>query len=432
MLSELQRGWLAALLSIGTVVATAVPASAQDAEAEADPDSTEVEGDIAAEVEAETDTEEETPSEPPDAEALAAPEAEAPADAAAAAAEEAPAPRPASRLPLSFANSYFFWGNYVNAWTFAPGAGQTYNPTYQMSFSLNPRFYLTDTTFLWLNQDLFVELTDADDATYNREPMLGDTLLDIRQNLMVEGFVFQFQGRLGFPLSKLSQAARRVMQTGLGIVATRPIPEAANLTISTNVAYRRWWALSNVPIASPSESQIGYCSPSAGMTAGEPTCTQASGATSLRDIIIAGLTLSVAPLPELTIMLQGMFIWGYGHELAPGEVDINGGTVVIEDQSRTHWRNFTYLMLAVAYDVQPWLNIQLGIANTGVLAPLYSPDGSVRGPFNADTQVFLNTTITIDSLYQTIFPQEEGEELTPEERNRRRQGLASRDDPSSF
>jgi hypothetical protein len=116
----------------------------------------------------------------------------------------------------------------------------------------------------------------------------------------------------------------------------------------------------------------------------------------------------------------------YGEELAPADVAINGGNVTLEDESATHWRAFTYFSLAVGYDVLPWLNLQLGVQNAANVAPLYNPDGSVRSPFTADTQVFLTTTIGLDGLYQEIFSGDDGDGLTPEERQRRRQGLASR------
>lgn len=415
--------YLVILLSIGF----AVPASAQDAEAEAPPEETTEEAapaveDASVEPDGEALTEPAADAEPSaDTESEGESEAEAPAEA----------PPPPAGPELTFANSYFSWGHYVTAWTFAPGAGLTYNPTYFQTFSLNPRFYLTNTTFLWLNQGMSIELTDSDDGTYNREPMLDDTFLDLRQNIPWEGFVFQAAARLAFPLSKASQAAQRVMQTGLALTVTRPFPEAANFTIAANFAYRHWWALSNVAMARASSSTPGYCNPASFGSTNEP-CVQAGGPTTLRDLLVAGLTLSVAPVPELSIVLQGIWVSAYAHELAPGTVAINGGEITLEDESLTHWRNFTYLMLAVAYDVQPWLNLQLGISNSGVMAPLYSPDGSVRGPFNSDTQIFLSATLTLDTIYQGLFGASEDEGLTPEERQRRRQGLAHNGGTSAF
>jgi len=339
--------------------------------------------------------------------------------------EEAPRP---SGPALTFANSFFSWTNAVTAHTFAPGAQLTYDPTYVMNFSVTPRFYLTDTTFLWANQAMSLELTDSNGGTYNREPLLGDTLLDLRQIVAWEGFVFQGQARLGFPVSKASQAAGRIMQTGLGLTIARPIPEAAGFTIAATFNYRRWWATRNV--AEATESYPGQCTqPSPGEA---PVCTQASGLTTARDVLIGGLTMNVAPFAGFSVSFSGFMLGTYNHEVGATDIDVNGGQVRLEDDSPTHWRAFTYFSLAVAYDVTPWLNLQLGVQNSGVVAPLFDTSGNVRSPFSPDTQVFLTTTIGLDSLVGEIVGGGEDDGLSPEERQRRRQGLASTGRRSAF
>jgi len=351
-------------------------------------------------------------------------EAEETADAADA--EAAPA-RP-SGPEFTFANSFFTWTNAVTAHTLAPGAQLTYDPTYIQTFSLTPRFYLTDTTFLWANQVMSLELTDSNFATYNREPLLADTLLDLRQLIAWEGFVFQLQGRVAFPTSKASQAAGRIMQTGLGLTIARPIPEAAGLTIAGTFGYRRWWATRNV--ANAQETYPGNC---VQPTPGEaPVCTQAGGLTTARDLLIGGLTLNISPFTGFNVSFSGFMLGAYGHEVGDANVGINGGQVTYTDDSPSHWRAFTYFALAVAYDVTPWLNLQLGVQNSGVVAPLFNEDASVRSPLSPDTQIFLSTTIGLDSLFGEIVGGGEDDGLTPEERQRRRQGLASTGGRSAF
>ncbi len=329
---------------------------------------------------------------------------------------------------LTFANSFFSYTNAVTVHTFAPAAQLSYDPTWLMQMNLTPRFYLTDTTFLWLNQSVSLEVTDSNFDTYNREPLLADTLLDLRQLLSWEGFVFQGQLRVGFPLSKASQAAGRILQTGVGLTVARPFPELAGFTVAATFGYRRWWATRNVPFTH--EPDGGSCfTPSPGET---PECQQASGLSTARDILLGGLTLNLAPIPGLTISASGFYFTTYGHELADAVVPINGGDTTHEDGSVTHWRPFTYFALAVAYDVLPWLNLQLGIQNSGGAAPLYNPDGSVRSPFSPDTQVFLTSTVSLDGLYGEIVGGDSEDDLTPEERQRRRQGLARSGGSSAF
>ena len=58
---------------------------------------------------------------------------------------------------------------------------------------------------------------------------------------------------------------------------------------------------------------------------------------------------------------------------------------------------------------------------------MFSEDGSLRSPVNLyDMQVAIGTTIQIDALYESVATAGEDDGLTPEQRQRRRQGLASR------
>jgi hypothetical protein len=409
------RAFVLGALGLAVLLGTAAPAGAQDEEQATSTEQGSGEGEPTIAATATPEAATAAPTEAEEAEGAATDEP----------AEEAPPP---PRGPaLRFANSFFTWTNAVTANTFAPGAQLTYDPTYVMSFSLTPRFYLTDSTFLWLSQGLSIELTDTNDGTYNREPLLDDTLLDLRQLVRWEGFVFQGQVRLGFPLSKASQAAGRVMQTGFGLTVTRPFPELAAFTVSLTGGYRRWWATRNY--AATAEPVYASCEQLAG--AMPSFCTHAGAGTPARDIVVAGAVLSIMPAPGLTVAASGFYLGLYGEEIATTNVPINGGGITVVDDSPTHWRHFTYFSLAVAYDVLPWLNLQLGVQNSGVAAPLYNPDGSVRSPFNVDTQIFLSTTVGLDALYDQLVGTGD-EELSPAERQRRRQGLAQRGGTTTF
>ena len=379
-----------------------------------------------------------------DAEALSAPDSSettevSEADEAEPTEDEAEEEAPARRGPaLSFANSFFSYTNAVNLHTFDPSAQLTYDPTYVMSFSLTPRFYLTDTTFLWLNQGLQIEVTDSNSDTYNHEPILFDTTLDLRQNLAWEGFVFQGAARVVFPLSKASQSARRVLQTGFTLTATRPFPELASFTVSASFGYRRWWGLSNVAQiqdgAGPeysTPSGESFCTQLDG-TGPSPVCTQAGGTTAARDLIVTGLALSIMPFAGFTVQFSAFYLGLQGEGIKTAEVEVHGGTVTLEDDSPTHWRHFTSFVLAVGYDILPYLNLSLGLQNSSFAAPVYNPDGSVRSPFNADSQVYLTVTLGLDGIYNELAGGNDEANLTPEERQRRRQGLARSGGATSF
>lgn len=444
---------LAVFVGIAVLSGTAVPAGAQDelvddswatAPEAAEPEEAPVEatGDPVGAEGAETPTAsegDENESEERAEEAVEENAGEAVEENAedASASEEGAATPPPRRGPaLTFANSFFSYTNEVTFNSFAPGGQLSYNPYWAMSFSITPRFYLTDATFLWLNQGLSIELTDSDWTATNHEPVLTDTTLDLRHNFLWEGFVIQPHARLVFPLSKTSQSARRIVQTGLGVSITRPFPELASFTVSGSLGYRRWWSAATAPQYAPGAAPDyrtldgeTYCE--AG-TRSTPLCTQAGSSTTARDVIVAGLVFTVMPISGLTVQLAGFYIGMYGHEVGEAHLSVGGRDVVLVDDSPTHWRHFTSLSFAVGYDVLPYLNLSLGVQNGAGAAPLWNPDGSVRSPFNPDTQVFLTATVGIDALVNQLVSSEEEDGLTPEERQRRRQGLAQRDSATMF
>jgi hypothetical protein len=342
--------------------------------------------------------------------------------------EEAEAPAAAPEQ-LPWRNSFFDWNHSVTFNSFLRDAQLAYNPYYYQTFTLTPRWYVGPTSFFWASQSLGVELTDSDGDAFLRDPQLFDTFVDFRHLIPWEGFMFQLAARLALPVSKASQAAQRYLSTGLGVTVIRPIPEAF-LTLAGSFTYRRWWAGSNVvqsgqplPAFCPGPQAAGSGAPEEG---GGITCDQAGGVSVGRDLLISGVTLTFA---YESISLTGVFLFvnQYSYDLAPGEITVatREEPLVLEDTSRTHWRNFTYFTLALAWQALPWLSVTVGFQNAGAFAPAYNTDGSVRSIFNPDSQVYLSTTFQLDSIYTELVGSED-DGLTPEERQRRRQGLARR------
>lgn len=327
----------------------------------------------------------------------------------------------AAAEPLAWRNSFFSYSLGVTFNSFCRGCQLSYNPLVYQYFFLQPRWYLDPQTFFVISAGAYYEFTNDDSSAYNHEFQLGDLSVELRRSVAWEGFVFLPSVRLGFPLSKGSQAAQRYVNTGVGVTIVRPIPEALGMTIAAGVSYRRWWAGSNVVLA-----RTGQCLSGQGPTEGSP-CDGASATEA--DRVSTSLTINVTPVEHLTVTLQGAWIFINGHGLADAVVDPLSGQLVIPDGSPSHWRAFTYYTLALAYDFVEWLNVSVSIANSSFIEPFFNDDGSVRSPFNPNTQLGLSATFTLDTLYEFLSGggEEPDDGLTPEERQRRRQGLASRD-----
>ncbi len=346
-------------------------------------------------------------------------------------AEEANA-RQAAHEPLAWRNSFFSYtvGSTFNS--LCRGCQLSYNPTVYSTFYLFPRWYLDAQTFFVIGQGVFVEHTDDDSSTYRNEAQLYDTTIEIRRVESVEGFSFLPAFRLTLPLSKASQAAQRYFNLGVGLTIVRGIPEAAGLTFALLVQYRRWFAGSNVPLThSPFPATTGSGAPQAppplpcGNGGAESCANQATGSTAEADRITAGLTVNLSPFENFTLTLQTFFLWINGFGFRDESIATATSDVVVSDGSN-HWRMYSSYSLQGAYDIMPWFNLALGITNATNLEPFFSENGSVRSPFNPDTQFYLSATITLDSLYESFAASGEDDGLTPQQRQRRRQGLARR------
>jgi len=78
-----------------------------------------------------------------------------------------------SKLPWRGTSLAFSQSLNINA--FAKSAQTSYNPTYSWTFILLPRWYFTKTTFLNLDQRMYLELTSSDSTLYAQRAMLSDT-----------------------------------------------------------------------------------------------------------------------------------------------------------------------------------------------------------------------------------------------------------------
>ena len=198
--------------------------------------------------------------------------------------------------------------------------------------------------------------------------------------------------------------------------------------------YGYWFAGSNVvqtdtpqPCSTQSNVPSSNLVGGGGVVEPDVTCGQFGTPTTGRHVILAGLSATMTPIGAFSINLSAFIFNSYGYDLAPAEVYVANREepLVLQDGSPSHWRNFTYFSLSVAYQFLPWLNMSLGIQNAGAVAPAYQPNGDLYNPiFTPNTQVFLTASIQLDELYSQITGSGE-EDLTPEERQRRQQGLAS-------
>ncbi len=430
------------LLLLILSAALATPALAQDAPRSAGvaassdaatSDEVEAGADVAAGDEVETgEAEAERDADRGDASTLASPVSTGSAEDPAAedAAAEGAAADAAPSAPLPWRSSLLSWQHGVTLNTLDPGAQLSYDPTYYWSFFLQPRWYFDPQNFLVLSAGLSIEWTQSNDTTTQREPQFGDLALEWRHLESVEGFVFLTSVRLAAPTSLASIAAERVINTGAGLTIVRVVPEAASLTFALSGSYRHWWAMSNTSRSRSAVPCQRFAAAPTGHDTSADGCDELNGVTTEQERITSVLTVSIQPLSGFTLTTQYAYVGSYAQQVTP----IRIGGVTMGDMSATHWRHFQYFTLSAAYDVTPWMNLLLGYQTSNFLAPLLAGDGSVRNPFYDpySSELYLSATFMLDGIYEAIVGGDESDGLTPEQRQRRRQGLASRGGPTTF
>ncbi|MCA9606663.1 MAG: hypothetical protein KC619_13755 [Myxococcales bacterium] len=338
--------------------------------------------------------------------------------------------------PPPWRNTFFNYTNQFTTNSLWRGAQLSYNPVWQMLFSVVPRWYPGTGGFLRANLGFSLEVTDTDSNALNREPLLNDIVIDYSHPINLgDGFMLMPAARLTIPVSRSSLAAQRYLNLGGQLTAIKIIPEAGNLTLALLGRYSYWFAGSNVTLTSDPQPDIcppapatqtaggGTIAPDASLT----TCGQFGTTATARHVVLAGLSATMTPVGAFSINLSAFLFLTYGHDLAPAYVNVatSEAPLRIDDGSPTHWQNYTYISLSVAYQFTPWLNMSLGIQNSGNVAPVYDSSGNVYNPlFTPDTQLYLTATFTLDELFVEITGRGE-ENLTPEQRQRRQQGLAA-------
>jgi hypothetical protein len=331
---------------------------------------------------------------------------------------------------LAWRNSTFLWDNSISTATFDGSAGQTYNPTYEMAFSVRPRWYLNDDVSVRGRQDFSYELTDTDSRPFNRELVVADTRFDIVHSNVYEyeEAVLSLSGRLYLPTSKASRGYGLIFRPGVGVGVTRPfdVLEGLNLGLSSTYSYRV--ATRNVVLARENYPQR---TASAGLDRDNPTDAQVPGLSRVDHEGTIGLTADVSPLENLVVGTSFTWWWNHGAPLADACLDTmdtlisaSGDELCIEDESETHTRLLTWFTLSAGYQITDWINAEVGYSH---LTSEFNPYGTRRNPlWSIDSLVSLTATVTLDKLYMQFTEAEVEAQVDADDSERRQTASARR------
>jgi hypothetical protein len=146
---------------------------------------------------------------------------------------------PGSNVP--WRGSQFVLRNALAPISLDPGADQTHNPYYAMTWSFQPWWWFTERIFVRARLDVVHELTEADNTTYDGEALVEDLRLVVGGSglytIPYAGVNVSADLVLTLPTSKDSHARTLLMGIGPGLRLSRSFPLLKGLVVGYNLRF---------------------------------------------------------------------------------------------------------------------------------------------------------------------------------------------------
>ena len=316
---------------------------------------------------------------------------------------------PTAGLPWSMPIVYT---NTITTRTLRPGAQRTYNPYWNMSLSIRPRWNFTPALSVGARVDVDLELTDAGHITNYSNPVNGNNQVywqDLRLDVTYSqglgaGFSLTPSMQIRVPTSTFSRGDNRILGLAPSLMLMRPTPtENVGVFIPGLIAgYVYWITNGNVgdPMRrdeEPVDDEVGEyvignarttsrCA-ATGSQGGIPDGGDCQDGAGTRQHQLA-LTGFVTWVPGGGVNISAFYsgIWLRGAQLGDaclGEnedvINASGDPRCWDDGSDTKWVVFGQFGISVGYDFTPYLT---GTLSYSTLAVHPDTDGNgIENPF---------------------------------------------------
>ena len=308
---------------------------------------------------------------------------------------------PISRVSKKFKDSIFLFDQSVTPDTLNAGAQLSPMPSYQWWLSLRPRYNFTPKLSLRARADLTVEWLNAADTTHKREGQWGDVWLDVVYSLPSKyGIISTVGGRVILPSSLEARAATTVMKVGPSLGIARPFEgtKVGDFDLRLGI-----YGLYNFVQDTTAQVQGSYGCASTDF--GPTTCGEIGNFNS-QFTLVAAVSGKYSPkwLPKLSVgvsyIVSDSFVYASGH----ATVSNSFGQVTNVQNSGldSKFRQSSWFLASVDYDVKDWLSLSLGYY---CLRPILDPNSTYGNPFYAPggaARVFVTTTFTLDKVYEAV------------------------------
>lgn len=339
-------------------------------------------------------------------------------------------PNQKTRLPWH--GSVLMFDQSVSTPTVGIGADyQSADPVYEWWFAFKPRYAFYESKVesfsvsVWAN--LYLELTNSDSTTTEREPVLGPTWISTTYGrTLFEGRGYKTSltvgPRVSIPTDKASRNTGQILGLGISSGLSQRIPLNGESAPALNSMRFGITATYNHPIAKstmatgPNQPGQSLGAPVEDLGNGRTTGVQGtSGGTqpisndTLNGSLITKHAFTVAfsgdlqVTPKLGFSLSYSLInrWSYQPNYSvPLCIATGCLTEPLAVDSPTFYRASNWLTASVDYDLIDEMTLSLGYYNQALQL---GPDGQRRGViWSPDARFFLTVTGNLDSIYESL------------------------------
>lgn len=337
-------------------------------------------------------------------------QAEAPAQAGAASVAAAPSPvaagvtREIATRPKNnpWKGSLVGYEHVFSAVSLDKASGQTWNPYYAHSFTLQPMWRFHDYVGLRLRLDVEQELTNSDETVKRYEWMWSDLNVEVNAGKgyteKVTGININGDLRLGIPVSKISRARTMVLALSPSLTISRKFPVLSGLTIAYSGRFSYQFHQSTT-------AQYDGTS----LSCGDPDSAECerftnTGIRNAQTVLVHGPSIRLDILDNLSFTVSYLLRRSGLYDLDDYDVYDSGSGIYLgtlaSGENDIEARYGQAFSAEIAWDPIEMVGLALGFIS--VYSDLRQ-NGSYQTPlFNQFTNIYLNLSLDIDSVVRVF------------------------------
>lgn len=319
--------------------------------------------------------------------------------------QQAATEAPSKPKPRPFAGSSIFLSQSMTTNTVFKGQTQYNNPTVETNAYITPRFAINSALQLRARLIVSYEWTNSDGNTYNHEPTLSDTTVQLfyrKIPTLPGGINMALAANVGLPTSKASRARTLLFTPGATAQFVKGFEHflGGELTIISSLTYSHPLYRSRNPETLDPRPVPFQC------LGGNGCADLLSGSMNVSDSL--GYSLIVSPEwgkwnPALAYI--GSSAWAYHPTATVSPID---GKPIPVNEDATNYRQTHYLSAWLDYNFASWITGEVGYWNavSGI-----GGDGrrsNIIFERYQDTRVYLGASIQLDNLVKALQGTEQG------------------------